>query len=64
MTVREMIERLKDMPPESIVLARDADGEFNDFYPEDVIVDYMRYVEGWGEWHRASNGQMAVVISP
>lgn len=74
MTVRELIERLKDMPPESKIVAREIDGGFFEVKPQDLYVQKRAYFPigtgKYGYWEMAdgSEGQgpstMVVVVAP
>jgi hypothetical protein len=73
-TVRELIEKLKDMPPEAVVLAREGDGGLFEVKSDDVETATKAFygvgrgpVFNYGYWERpwdGRKGQMVVVISP
>lgn len=48
MTVRELIERLRELPPDAIALARDVDGDLVEVDDVDLLYgDVMRvYITG------------------
>lgn len=73
MTVRELIAKLQDMPPEAKVLAREGDGGYFEVQARDVRVQTRTFYPaargpgGYGYWHMADpsdRGQMVVVIAP
>ena len=71
MTVRELIVKLQDMPPETQVVAREMDGGFFTVGPEDLAVDTLAFYPvgsgKYGYWERSwdgRKGQMVVVIAP
>lgn len=74
MTVRELIEKLKDMPPESVVVSREVDGGFFEVKVDDVETATLAYygvgrgpIFNYGYWERpwdGRKGQMVVVIAP
>lgn len=71
MTVRELIEKLKDMPPESKVVAREMDGGYFEVTPDDVEIQTRAFYSigtgKYGYWQRpwdGQPGQMVVVIAP
>lgn len=72
MTVRELIAKLQDMPPESQVVSRESDGGLFTVEPEDVTVEMKAFYPtgrngGWGYWETPWDGsepKMVVVIAP
>lgn len=71
MTVRELIAKLQDMPPESQVVSREGDGGLFTVEPEDVTVEMKAFYPvgsgKYGYWERSWDGsepKMVVVIAP
>lgn len=74
MTVRELIAKLQDMPPESKVLARESDGGLFEVRADDIEIDHLVYygvgrgpIFNYGYWQRSWDGRtprMVVVIRP
>lgn len=65
MRVRELIEKLKDMPPESEVLQPRYDGVGGEEWVATDGPNIMRatYDQRWGMWSVAVDGQIVVAIS-
>lgn len=65
MTVRELIEKLKDMPPESQVLAPRYDGVGGEEWQgvDDVAMMKAHYDQRWGVWSVAPDGRITVTIT-
>lgn len=66
MRVRELIEKLKDMPPESEVLQPRYDGVGGEEWTATGDLSIMRarcYSQQWGEWSVDPDGQIVVTIS-
>lgn len=65
MTVRELIAKLQDMPPESQVLAPRHDGVGGEEWVNvgDVTMMRAHYVQRWGVWVVTPDGRVTVTIT-
>lgn len=71
MRVRELIAKLQDMPPESVVVAREMDGGYFEVDADDVDVTPLAFYPvgtgKYGYWERpwdGRKGQLVVRIAP